>query len=60
MRMTKKYLKEAVKRAVAESKHINLYDTSIFYYMMGYAPKASLKVIGDIIEELRLEELERG
>lgn len=60
MRMTKKHLKEAIKSAVAKDEYISLYDETIFYYMMGYAPEASIKVIGNIILELRHEELERG
>ena len=53
--MKKAELKEVIRKAVRESKHINLDDTSIFYYMMGYAPRTSIKAIGDDIKEIREE-----
>lgn len=53
--MKKAELKEVIRKAVRESKHINLDDTSIFYYMMGYAPRTSIKAIGDAIKEIREE-----
>ena len=55
--MRKAELKEVIRKAVRESKHINLDDTSIFYFMMGYAPKTSIKAIGDAIKEVREEQI---
>lgn len=55
MRMTKNNIKKAIRTAIAESKHISLYDTSIFYYMAGYAPEVSAYALCEAINEVRNE-----
>lgn len=53
--MKKAELKEIIKEAVREHEWINLYDTSIFYYMGGYAPRVTIKSLTDAILEIRKE-----